>query len=379
MVEKKFEIEIVIENACDHFINEDLFLTGTFNNWCQNPIYVGKIPKKGERILFTLKEVIEGELEFRFLRGNQNIWAVDAAGNFEAPQIYSVKQNIQVSYTIHSWRDLYPISTASPQVRILSESFFFPRLQRHKRVTLYLPKDYSNSHKKYPVLYMHDGQHLFDESRSVGRAGPIEWKVDETLDNEENPCIVVAIDHAESFDLRKKEYLVQDTSHFENTLGWLYLEDIVHTLKPYIDANYRTFSRPEHTGMVGSSMGGLISIYAGLKYQDIFGSIGSFSPSIWMDRHNLKAYVENLQASSYTDQHMHFYIGGKEKNNRSGFEKDNLIELLDDFLTVLKKNYTGEISYSLNPAGYHRAYYWQNAFKHYYSIFNINHKYNENQ
>src|SRR5690606_38204311 len=96
----------------------------------------------------------------------------------------------------------------------------------------------------------------------------------------------------------------------------LYLEDIVQELKPFIDAQYRTHTDAASTAIAGSSIGGLISIYAGLLYPDVFGTIGSFSPSIWMDEEAL--YLKSLDkllkhGTDYKNQTLYFYVGGKEK------------------------------------------------------------------
>src|SRR6185436_17362584 len=97
---------------------------------------------------------------------------------------------------------------------------------------LYLPKGYKQSKKRYPVLYMHDGQNLFDDSTSFSG----EWKVDETLDLLENPCIVVGIDNGGL--KRMNEYNPHDTEQFGKGEGHQYLEFIAKTLKPYIDKKY---------------------------------------------------------------------------------------------------------------------------------------------
>src|SRR5690606_17516027 len=144
-----------------------------------------------------------------------------------------------------------------------------------------------SSGKRYPVLYMHDGQHLFDEATSQGRIGPIEWGVDETIDAALEKCIVVAINHQDDYKDRVPEFLFRPNNEYPTVEGPQYLAFIAETLKPYVDTHYRTLSDKTHTGLAGSSLGGLITLYGGLAYPDVFGVLGVFSPSMWMDADNV--------------------------------------------------------------------------------------------
>src|SRR5690606_36165183 len=142
-----------------------------------------------------------------------------------------------------------------------------------------LPPDYETSAKYYPVLYMHDGQNLFDVRTSFSG----EWKVDEHLDSlfllGDPGCIVVGIDNGGTN--RINEYSPWVNPQYGGGQGDQYIEFLIETLKPYIDQNYRTLPDAEHTGIMGSSMGGLISYYGGLTNQNVFGRIGAFSSSFW--------------------------------------------------------------------------------------------------
>ena len=164
-------------------------------------------------------------------------------------------------------------STASKQV----SSFVIdaPQLKTQKKIWLYLPKDYANSTKKYPVIYMHDGQNLFDDKTSyVG-----EWHIDETLDSISAQVIIVGIEHGG--EKRTNELTPFKNDKYGGGGADKYLEFIVNTLKPQIDKTYRTKSNAKNTAIFGSSLGGLISFYATLKYPKVFGKAGVFSPSFW--------------------------------------------------------------------------------------------------
>jgi predicted alpha/beta superfamily hydrolase len=144
---------------------------------------------------------------------------------------------------------------------------------------MYVPPGYAASNKRYPVLYMHDAQNLFDDATSfVG-----EWKVDETLDalSKEGKLelIVVGIDNGG--DKRITELNAWDNARFGAAEGRQYTDFIVNTLKPYIDARYRTLPDRAHTAIMGSSMGGLASHYAIAQYPQVFSKAGVFSPAYW--------------------------------------------------------------------------------------------------
>jgi predicted alpha/beta superfamily hydrolase len=170
-------------------------------------------------------------------------------------------------------------STALPGVSLLPDLIDMPGLNRKRQVRLYLPPGYATSGKRYPVLYMHDAQNLFDDATAF--AG--EWKVDETLDalSKEGKLelIVVGIDNGA--DKRITELNAWDNARFGQAEGKEYTDFIVKTLKPYIDAKYRTRPDRANTAIMGSSMGGLASHYAIAQYPHVFSKAGVFSPAYW--------------------------------------------------------------------------------------------------
>jgi predicted alpha/beta superfamily hydrolase len=170
-------------------------------------------------------------------------------------------------------------STALPGVRLLPEQLEIPGLNRKRQVRMYLPPGYATSGKRYPVLYMHDAQNLFDDATSY--AG--EWKVDETLDalSKEGKLelIVVGIDNGG--DKRMTELNAWDSARFGQAEGKQYTDFVVKTLKPMIDSQYRTLPDRANTAIMGSSMGGLASHYAIAQYPQVFSKAGVFSPAYW--------------------------------------------------------------------------------------------------
>jgi predicted alpha/beta superfamily hydrolase len=169
------------------------------------------------------------------------------------------------------------VSTALPGVSLLAAQLEMPGLGRKREVRMYLPPGYANSGKRYPVLYMHDGQNLFDAATSY--AG--EWKVDETLDElaKAGPLelIVVGIDNGG--EKRMTELNAWDNPGFGAAEGRQYMDFIVDVVKPLVDRTYRTLPDRANTAIMGSSMGGLISHYAINQYPQVFSKAGIFSPA----------------------------------------------------------------------------------------------------
>lgn len=160
---------------------------------------------------------------------------------------------------------------------------------RTRMVRIYLPRDYASSSRAYPVLYLQDGQQLF----SPGPFG--DWLVDETMDRliEADPAramIVVGVDNSPH---RWDEYgpWANPDMHAwvdpswarpgEGGEGAAYVGFLSGTLKPMIDARYRTLPDRAHTAVGGSSMGGLIALYAGLVHPEVFGKVMAMSTAVW--------------------------------------------------------------------------------------------------
>jgi predicted alpha/beta superfamily hydrolase len=180
--------------------------------------------------------------------------------------------------------DVYPhfVATAGKVVQLFS-SFHSNALDNDRVVWAYLPASYDeNTDARYPVMYMHDGQNLFDPSLAFGGN---EWKVDETLDaatEGDGSIRELIVIGPENTAQRIYEYTpTTDPSTPGGGGGDLYLKFLTDELKPQVDAMLRTLPAKETTGTMGSSLGGLISAYAGVKRPDVFGIIGAMSPSTW--------------------------------------------------------------------------------------------------
>jgi predicted alpha/beta superfamily hydrolase len=242
-----------------------------------------------------------------------------------------------------------------PNVQLVSATFEMPQLKRTRRVWIYLPNDYAaNPAKRYPVLYMHDGQNVFDACTSF--AG--EWGVDETLSElqqqglDASGSIVVAVDHGGTE--RLNELSPWRNLKLGGGQGDQYVDFLVKTLKPYIDVHYRTLPGREFTGIAGSSMGGLISTYAALKYPNVYSKVGVFSPAFWFAEKSFLQYLRQHPANP--DTRFYFVCGTTEGGNMVP-----LMQATHDALArggVLAAN----LSFNPRPDGQHSEWFWRREF-----------------
>lgn len=238
-------------------------------------------------------------------------------------------------------------STASKQVSTFTIDA--PQLGTTKKIWLYLPENYQSGTKRLPVIYMHDAQNLFDKSTSY--AG--EWEVDETLDSLKAQVIVVGIEHGN--EKRIDELTPYPNAKYGGGKADQYLEFIVNTLKPYIDKNYRTKPDVKHTVIFGSSLGGLTSFYAVLKYPKVFGKAGVFSPSFWYSND----IYELMKSAPKTKARIYFLAGDSEsKDDDVVGDMKRMENLLDaNRCTCLKLNKSVVVK-----GGQHNEKLWRESF-----------------
>jgi predicted alpha/beta superfamily hydrolase len=171
------------------------------------------------------------------------------------------------------------------QVRV-HENFGSALLGAPRNVLVYLPPGYgANPERRYPVLYMHDGQNLI---RAEDAFGGIVWGVDETaqkliLAGEIEPLIIVGIYNAGARRIDEYTPVKSDIGRMRGHGGKAdhYGRMIIEELKPFIDGEYLTKPEREYTGLGGSSLGGLVSLYLGFKRPDVFSRLAVLSPSVW--------------------------------------------------------------------------------------------------
>ena len=297
--------------------NGTIFIAGNFNGWNpQNKTYQFQKNDKGYFIELSLSN---GAYEYKITRGGWDKVETTNDGKDIGNRTLKVEADATVELSVEGWKDLFSSSnqrgksTAGKNVRIIDTAFFIPQLKRTRRIWVYVPPTYNTSNNKYAVLYMHDGQNVFDDATSFSG----EWGVDEAIDTlglKTRECIVVGIDNGGNE--RLSEYSPYDfrwkTSNSESQIvavGGKYLEFLVKTLKPFIDKKYRTLRDKKNTFTAGSSMGGLISMYAVIKYPKVFGGAGVFSPAFWTAP---KIFDEIKAKGKKVNAKIYFYAGDDE-------------------------------------------------------------------
>lgn len=329
-----------------------IYIAGDFNDWYPDSeqFRLKKHFNNMYSISFTSKR---RAFEYKFTRGS---WETAECGKYRHKRfpnrmfIYDRDNIIYVD--IVNWED--KLHTATNQVKLLSENFYMPQLKRKRRIWIYLPPDYDTTTKRYPIIYMHDGQNLFDDFYAFNG----EWGIDKTLnylhDMEQQTAIVVGIENGG--ELRATEYLPR-TRHpkYKGGEAPQYAEFIVKTLKPFVDKNYRTLPDRENTATIGSSFGGIISFYAGMKYQSVFSKLGVFSPSFPIVQ-SLYDWVQNT--GKQHPMRIYFLLGLRE----GGISR--MMQNLDRMNTVLSiLGFTEEeLKTKISPDGEHKEWFWRREF-----------------
>ena len=171
------------------------------------------------------------------------------------------------------------------QIRVHND-FNSNHAESGRKIFVYLPPGYDDDpERRYPVMYMHDGQNLFDAAEAFGG---VPWAVDETaqltiLSGEAAPMIIVGVHNAGEARIDEYTPVAAERGRMRGRGGKAdrYGRMIIEDLKPFIDSEYRTRPEREFTGLGGSSLGGLVSLYLGLKRPDVFSRLAVMSPSVW--------------------------------------------------------------------------------------------------
>ncbi|RCK78195.1 MAG: CBM2 domain fused to hydrolase of the alpha/beta superfamily [Candidatus Ozemobacter sibiricus] len=226
-------------------------------------------------------------LEFKFTRGDFGRVEKSAAGHELPNRTLEVTGPgpVVATFRVAAWADLIepPAPTITGKYQIWRN--FPSRFLGHRRtITILLPRSYDDPaarERRYPVLYMHDGNNLFDPAQSFGG---VDWGVDETVDEltrtgELPELIVVGVANTAA---RLEEYTPFPDPRHGGGKGDLYGRFLIEELKPAVDARLRTRPEAAATALGGSSLGGLISLYLGLKHPEVFGGgLIVMSPSFW--------------------------------------------------------------------------------------------------
>jgi len=227
-----------------------------------------------------------------------NIWTAtwaDSTGDVEIkPMINDATWSIGANYVVRAGTtvDIYPYFGSRPGTIVKVNNFYSPQLANSRTLIIYLPPSYQeNTLKRYPVLYMHDGQNLFDAATS---AFGVEWRVDETLNSaipagQMDEVIVVGVYNNAN---RIWEYTPCCDADYGGGGANTYERFLIDTVKPYIDQSYRTLATKENTAIMGSSLGGLVSCYIARRNPTVFSKAGCMSSSFWWNNETFTVQVE---------------------------------------------------------------------------------------
>ncbi len=335
-------------------VNSAIHIAGNFQGW--DPADPNSVLADigGGQYEITINPPI-GLVQYKFTRGSWATVEGTASGGFLPDREFNYTGGaVTTEVAIAGWEDVSQNSTAAANVHLLDADFFMPQLNRNRRIMIYLPPDYETTQKRFPVLYMHDGQNLFDDATSFSG----EWGVDESLNalhaQGDYGCIVVGIDNGGGLRLDElAPWVNQD--YDEGGEGGQYVNFIVETLKPYVDANYRTFTGRNYTGIMGSSLGGLISQYAVMQHQNVFSKAGIFSPAFWFNDPEIFNHSANTPKTA--SMRIYQYAGQQEDNGSVVADVEQMEEVL------LGNNFgVGELYKSINPYGTHSEPYWREEF-----------------
>ncbi|SIS29190.1 Predicted hydrolase of the alpha/beta superfamily [Chryseobacterium joostei] len=332
-----------------------VFITGNFNNW--NPKdYTYQLTQADSCNYFIEidNQILPEEVEYKFTKGGWENVELDKYGNI-TPNRKAKKSIEKTSDTVEKWRlnwgpfkkEFFPVA------EVISEKFYIPQLDRYRKVWAVLPYDYHTSDKHYPVLYLQDAQNLFNEGSGFGN-----WEIDKKLsilaEYGRGDVIVIAIEHGSED--RIKEYIFDNDNIANGSEGKKYIRFITDTLKPFVDENYRTKKDRDNTGIGGSSLGALISIYSGFLYPEVYSKLLIFSPSLWVEPNN-NFPMMNFRVPFKTK--IYLYGGGQE-----GSKMVKRIHIFEEYLKRWEKKnlFDFEFRTNINPEGTHNEFYWSQEF-----------------
>jgi predicted alpha/beta superfamily hydrolase len=337
------------------FDERPIYITGNFNGW--NPKeakYQMKELDEGEYYIKIDDEILPKKIEYKFTKGGWEHVELDQYGNITFNRVALLSQK-KAEDRAEKWRynwgpfknEFFPI------VELIDKEFYIPQLDKTRKVWALLPHNYYKSQKRYPVLYLQDAQNLFNGGSKYGN-----WEIDKKLsvlaEYHRGDIVVIAVEHGD--DDRIQEFVFQNPKLTKNAEGKRYIRFVTDTLKPFVDAKYRTLKDRENTGIGGSSLGALISIYGGFLYPEVYSKLMLFSPSLWVEPKNNFPVI----GFQYQFETKVYLYGGKK-------EGAQLIRRIKGFERSMKRwekqgLFSFELRESINEEGMHQEFYWSQEF-----------------
>ena len=338
-----------------------IYFTGSVNDWKEgDDDYAFKQVEPG-RFTLTIEVPKGAVVEYKLNRGTWTTVEVDEKGLEIENRRLAVFGSTEVRIEVPHWRD--QASRPSPNryretdVRILGP-IKMPALNRELPIAVYLPPNYhTEPNRRFPVLYMWDGQNLFDPSTAFN----MEWQVDLTAERliregKIEPVIIVGVYNG-------GEHRLSELSPWRDARlgargeGHAFMRWVVSELKDYVDSQFRTLTGPEHTGVAGSSMGGLASLFAAYRYPLVFGRVACLSPAFWFARGQIFRYV----ASRLRPQGAKIYLDCGERETARVHPKRDFYKVAHAMVDLLSQQGFKEgedLKWVSDPQGTHAEYHW---------------------
>ncbi|RYF78828.1 MAG: carbohydrate esterase [Cytophagaceae bacterium] len=323
-----------------------VYVTGNFCEWATDIDILQLHPTDTGHYSIDLPvdETWPDPIEYKYYRSED--------GNFELNELGELTDNRRVARSTTAVQDEVPFwqwngSAINSAFLPIEQTLYFeyPDSDMPRRVQIALPYDYETSGRSYPVLYLNDGQNLLGEGEGYG-TWLTELRLSQLATRHQHGVIIVAIDHAGAG--RLAEYTVEKVKPGLGQ-GRTYLDFVVNTLKPSIDANFRTLPDAANTGMGGSSLGGLITIWAGLLYPDVFGRWLVFSPALW-----ISPGVYRAAAQRQLQHHTKVYLYGGESESK--YMVPNLMRFQGNLKCAVDN--CSYLHTSIDPDGLHEEKRW---------------------
>lgn len=303
--------------------NEQIFISGNkpeLGNW--NPAIIA-LEKNNDSTYAREFKFYKGEvIEFKFTKGSWDSEALNDDESIPGNFIFKVERDTSINYRINHWKDSRHKIAVQITGKVIYHTNFKGKDILPRNVIVWLPPSYDSLlNRHYPVLYMQDGQNIFDPATS---SFGVDWQIDETADSliktkTIKEIIIVGIYNTYQ---RRVEYVNKDT-------GYAYMKFIVDELKPFIDKTYRTLSDRNSTAVGGSSLGGLISFMLAWEYPEVFSMAACLSPAFKIDKID---YVSTVLNYSGPKKSIKIYID----NGGVGLD-EKLQPGVDEMISALKE------------------------------------------
>lgn len=361
------ELKIVVNTSQPVAKEDTLFLAGNtakLGNWNASGFALTR--KSDTSFEGSLKLEIGENIEFKITRGTWETVEKDADGEEIANRTTTVQKGKGIVVAIESWADERSRPGRSSVVGTL-EIRRIASVEPSRLVRVWLPAGYQDSTQSYPVLYLLDGQNVFD--RATSAIGD-EWGVDETLtqlieSQAIQPIIVVAIDNSSK---RVDEYTwIADGESSRKRGGNAepFAKWIAGDLKPQMDREYRTLTKRDSTWIGGSSLGGIFSLYSVVQNNDTFGRAIAMSPSLSWGNDGTHNWIESSQNCIAKPTRIWVDFGGKEGTTENGARENvERFERLQKTLSTIvqKQNSNVTVGGRLFPGAKHNESAWRERF-----------------